>query len=220
MYLTKVTSVPAGSRRRIWNSSMNDRIRKMPRPEVRIRFSGDQRVGKVGEIEPVAFVRDSHREPLPVAAPPRTAPSYSRYTGCRVPPRSPSIPARPSRSSSGRLRRNPPVEPRPPPAPRRYPRSPMWNPETVLQFPVSGARLPAYTERPECVAKANRQNKLPALQKSRSVPPAFPYLRTSPSLIVIPYTAARIHPASVTIAANLHLSWYGSHHGSPHSTSR
>src|ERR1017187_3439989 len=38
-FLTKVTSVPPDSRRRSWKSSMKDRMRKIPLPEVRSKFS-------------------------------------------------------------------------------------------------------------------------------------------------------------------------------------
>src|SRR5262249_13232488 len=52
VYLTKVTSIPPRSCRRISNSSMNERIRKIPRPEVRIRFSGASGSGSDSTSKP------------------------------------------------------------------------------------------------------------------------------------------------------------------------
>ena len=147
-YLTKVTSVPWGSRWRISNSSIKDRMRKIPRPEVRIRFSGANGSGMIGHVEPFAFVGDPNRKPFGAVRHREAAPFYGRYSDCRAPRRSPSTPARPCRSSSDRLRRTRHAEPRSTPVLRRCRRSPASNPETVLRFPGRDSCFPAYVERP------------------------------------------------------------------------
>ena len=139
----------------------------MPRPEVRMRFSGANGSGSVSKSNPSpsSAMRTVNRSAIVRHR--KTGPFYARCSDCRGPRRSPWTRARPSRSSSDRLRRSPPAGPHRPQVLRRCRRFPVSNPETVPRFPERDACFPAYAERPGIVGKANRQNKLPTLTKSR-----------------------------------------------------